>query len=772
MSNKATSCVNAVYNLEGYHKLTRVMCPNNRFVNCVDGCRRTIMGFSDAVQRANADDTQRRWGSLNVRLSADAKSCKARRLFDVHYIVEGDIVMNRTMTALGTSISRRQLVGGMMAAAVAAPIVASRTRGVAFAEASEIKDGTYTASAQAMNDLLEVSVTITDGKIADVTVSPNSETPGIGGQLLDKTGAVADSIGKAPVDLLPELIVANNSLAVDMVTGATITSAVLLSLVEDCIKQAGGDPANFQDAVEYPAYGDGDADMIVVGGGGAGLVAAIAAAQQGKKVAIIEKNGECGGDTLVCGAIYNCPDEDMQSKVEMTDAVKTTIEKALEATSDDPDTQKALEEMQAPVKEQWEEYKSSGRTDLFDTKEWYALQTWINGDMVADPELVKVLTYNAYDGLEWLEDLGMEFYDEIGQGAGSLWQRTHTSKMAMGTGMISTYATALVDYADQITLYNEATATDLVLEDGKVVGVVATDNHNGSSFTISCADGAVISTGGFAANSKMVQDNNDTGKWPDLSSVATTNRFSCSQGDGITMASAAGCSLTDMDQIQLLYLGNIQNGQLTKYPPRDVNGTDQIIFINKKGERFVQEDGRRDKICLGVLDQPDQIFYMLESGDGEGYKDIHDPEWRSADGFTFDYLNDNGYIVWDDTLEGLAGKLEMDPATLQATVDAFNASVESGSDEFGRTLFSCKLENGPWVATPRQACVHHTMGGLTIDPAGHVMAADGGEKIEGLYAAGEVTGGIHGANRLGGNAVVDTVVFGKLAADSLVADFA
>lgn len=529
--------------------------------------------------------------------------------------------MNRTMTALGTSISRRQLVGGMMAAAVAAPIVASRTRGVAFAEASEIKDGTYTASAQAMNDLLEVSVTITDGKIADVTVSPNSETPGIGGQLLDKTGAVADSIGKAPVDLLPELIVANNSLAVDMVTGATITSAVLISLVEDCIKQAGGDPANFQDAVEYLAYGDGDADMIVVG-------------------------------------------------------------------------------------------------------------------------------------------------------AGSLWQRTHTSKMAMGTGMISTYATALVDLADKITLYNEATATDLVLEDGKVVGVVATDNHNGNSFTISCADGAVISTGGFAANSKMVQDNNDTGKWPDLSSVATTNRFSCSQGDGITMASAAGCSLTDMDQIQLLYLGNIQNGQLTKYPPRDVNGTDQIIFINKNGERFVQEDGRRDKICLGVLDQPDQIFYMLESGDGALYVDIHDPEWRSADGFTFDYLNDNGYIVWDDTLEGLAGKLEMDPATLQATVDAFNAAVESGSDEFGRTLFSCKLENGPWVATPRQACVHHTMGGLTIDPAGHVMAADGGEKIEGLYAAGEVTGGIHGANRLGGNAVVDTVVFGKLAADSLVADMA
>ena len=679
--------------------------------------------------------------------------------------------MNRSMTALGTSISRRQVVGGMLAAALAAPIVASRTNGLAFAEGSAVADGTYTASAQAMNDLLEVTVTIADGKIADVVVAPNSETPGIGGQLLDKTGIVADSIGKAPVDRLPEEIVANNSTAVDMVTGATITSAVLISLVEDCIKQAGGDPADFRTPIDYPAYTDADADVVVVGGGGAGLVAAIAAAQQGKRVVILEKNGECGGDTLVCGAIYNCPDADMQAKVEMTDAVKSTIEKALEATSDDPDTQKALEAMQAPVREQWDEYKAAGRTDLFDTKEWYALQTWINGDMVADPELVKVLTYNAFEGLEWLEDLGMEFYGEISQGAGSLWQRTHTSKMAMGTGMISTYATALVDLADKITLCNEATATDLVVEDGRVVGVVATDNHNGTPFTVSCADGAVISTGGFSANAKMVQDNNDTGKWPDLSNTSTTNRFSCSQGDGITMASAAGCSLTDMDQIQLLYLGNVVNGQITKYPPRNANGTDQLIFINKNGERFVQEDGRRDKICLGVLDQPEQYFYLLESGDGSLYADIHDPAWRSADGFTFDYLSDNGYIVWDETLDGLAAKLDMDPATLQATVDAFNEAVETGSDEFGRTLFSCKLENGPWVATPRQVCIHHTMGGLTIDTAGHVMSADG-DKIDGLYAAGEVTGGIHGGNRLGGNAVVDTVVFGKLAADSLVADVA
>ena len=235
------------------------------------------------------------------------------------------------------------------------------------------------------------------------------------------------------------------------------------------------------------------------------------------------------------------------------------------------------------------------------------------------------------------------------------------------------------------------------------------------------------------------------------------------------MAAEIGPSLTDMEQIQLLYLGNTKDGQLTKYPPRDVNGTDQIIFINNQGERFVREDGRRDEICLGVLAQPDAMFYMLESGDGAGYVDINDPDWRSADGFTLQYLEDNGYIFVADTLEEMAEKIGCDPKTLQATVDTFNGCVDGNADEFGRTLFSTKLENGPWVATARQACVHHTMGGVTIDTEAHVLD-ESGNPIQGLYAAGEITGGIHGANRLGGNAVVDTVVFGRTAGEQVVAD--
>ncbi len=621
--------------------------------------------------------------------------------------------------------------------------------------------GTYTGTAKGMNDDVTVEVEVSEDAIVSVKVVAESETPGIGGPLKDAEGTVLTAGGVSPVESVPADIVAYQTLEVDNVAGATITSYAVKAAVKDALTQAGANLDDFKAAApKAEALTDQSADVVVVGGGGAGLAAAVAASQQGASVIVVEKNGEVGGDTLVCGAIYNNPDPDLQKVVTMTETVKTTVEKAL-AEEPISDEHKAL---QAEVQAQWDAYKAAGRTDLFDTKEWFALQTWNGGDKVANLDLVKVLTYNSFDGLKWIEDLGMKFSDIIGQGAGSLWQRTHTSTMQMGTGFLSTYV-KVIGADENITVLTSTTGTELVVEDGKVTGVKCVD-ANGNEFTVTANKGVVLATGGFAANGAMAQEYNTTGKWDlDLSKVATTNRFSCSQGDGIAMAKAIGASLTDMDQLQLLYLGNIQDGQLTKYPPRDVNGTDQIIFINKEGERFVNEGARRDVICLASFQQTDGYFYMLESGDGAGYKDITDPEWRSADGFTFEYLEKNGYVIKADTLDEMAEKLGCDAETLKATVDAFNACVDGAEDEFGRTLYSTKLENGPWVATPRKSCVHHTMGGVTIDTETHVLDTEG-NVIPGLYAAGEITGGIHGGNRLGGNAVVDTVVFGKLAGET------
>ena len=550
------------------------------------------------------------------------------------------------------------------------------------------------------------------------------------------------------------------------ITGATASSVAVKKAVEVALKEAGAKLDDYKEKiVKDQDFEDIESDVVVLGGGGAGLAAAIELAENGKTVTIVEKNGAIGGDTLVCGAIYNNPDEELQAKVTMSEPVKEQLEEALKAKPVNDEHKELI----AAVQKEWDEYKANGRTDLFDSKNWYALQTWNGGDNVGNLDLVKVLTFNSVDGYEWIKSLGMQFDDFISQGAGSLWQRTHTSKQDMGTGFISVYSQKLEDLSDKINVLVETTAEELVMEDGRAVGAKVKDNHSEKEYQVKAKDGVILATGGFAANPEMVQEHNTSGKWDDLSKVSTTNRFSSSQGDGIVMAEKAGADLVDMDQIQLLYLGNTQNGQLTKYPPRDVNGTDQIIFINKEGKRFVREDGRRDDISKATLAQTDGMFYMLESGDGEGYKDIKDPEWRSADGFTLDYLKDNGYIFVGDTLEEIAKQIGCDVKDLQETIDTFNASVDSGKDEFGRTLYSTKLENGPWIATARQASIHHTMGGVRIDPTARVLDKDG-KVIPGLYAGGEITGGIHGANRLGGNAVVDTVVFGKLSADTLLED--
>ena len=623
--------------------------------------------------------------------------------------------------------------------------------------------GTYEASVQGQNDLVTVAVTVTEDAITSVEVKAHQETPGIGAPLTEEGYE-----GDTPIAVLPARIVEAQSYGVDAVAGATITSYAIKNAVKAALAEAGAGADDFKAAPEKAAGEEKEltADVVVVGGGGAGLASAISALENGaENVIIVEKCGAVGGDTLVCGAIYNTPDEALQSVETMTDAKRATIEAAI-AKEPVSDAHKALQET---VAAEYQAYKDAGRTDIFDSPAWFALQTYDGGDDVADLDLVKVLTYNAWDGYEWVVKHGMQFSDKIGQGAGSLWQRTHTSVMQMGTGFITTYVKTLAGYGDRVTLLTSTTAKTLEKNaDGVVDGATAED-RNGNTYKLHANKGVVLATGGFAANSKMAQEYNTSGKWADLSKVKTTNRYACSQGDGIAMATAIGADLTQMDQIQLLYLGNLKDGQLTKYPTRVVNGTDQEIFINKEGKRFVQEDGRRDQICLASLEQTDAMFYFLESADGS-YVDID--QAISADGFSLRFLEEQGYIYVADTLDEMAEKLNaaganMTAEDLKATVAKFIECVENDSDpEFGRTLFSIKLENGPWVATPRQACLHHTMGGVHIDTEGHVLDTDG-NVIPGLVAAGEVTGAIHGGNRLGGNAVVDTVVFGKLAGETV-----
>ena len=182
-----------------------------------------------------------------------------------------------------------------------------------------------------------------------------------------------------------------------------------------------------------------------------------------------------------------------------------------------------------------------------------------------------------------------------------------------------------------------------------------------------------------------------------------------------------------------------------------------FIFVNKEGKRFVAEDARRDVMSKALIEQPDSYMYIID--DGDSYPTL---DTKTNFNVTVGEMVEQGTVFAADTIEELADKIGVDAATLQATIDTYNASVDSKNDEFGKVTFTNKIDKAPFYACPRVPTVHHTMGGLAIDTDTHVLNTEG-EIIPGLFAAGEVTGGVHGTNRLGGNAIADIMTFGRIA---------
>ena len=670
------------------------------------------------------------------------------------------------------------------------------TKETELTETSDDVGEVFKGTAMGYNDLINVDVTIEGDKIADVKVTSHNETPGIGGELKDFDGKVLTNCGESPITLIPRLMVENNSINIDTVTGATVTcygiehavadAMVKAGLRVDAISSATEDSSNRQEEppveltdeekeklskyVERVNFDikneDFDTDIVVIGSGGAGLTAAISAAKNGANVVIVEKNGEVGGNTLVCGAIYNAPDKDLQQKLPMmSDEKIEVVEKALNEAPVNEEHKK----LQDKVRTELEKFKElnnqlDGGAGVFDSESWFALQTYNGGDKVGNLNLIETFANSAFRTLELLKSMGFKIYDSIAQGAGALWERTHTSVMPMGTGIISTLLNEINKY-ENIKILTYVEAKEIIKNDeNEIVGVKCIDK-NKNEFTISTTKGVVIATGGFSANKELLNKYNT--KWSDLSDATTTNRETSSNGDGINMGVNVGADTVDMNEIQLLYLGNVKNGKLTRYPKRDVNAVDEIIFIDKQGKRFVNEGGRRDVISASILNLGENFFYILESGDGDDYVDIYSEDFESADGFSLKYLIDNEYIYVGDTLEELCEKINVPVENLKVTLDDFNKCVDGEKkDDFGRTLYSTKLTKGPYIATPRKVSVHHTMGGLKINEKAQVLDANG-NVIKGLYAAGEVTGGVHGANRLGGNAVADITIFGTIAGENI-----
>lgn len=603
-----------------------------------------------------------------------------------------------------------------------------------------LKNGTFEGKAYGNNGWLTVEVNIKDNKITDIKTPGQRETKYLGDTAIRE-------IGK---DVLQY-----QTLNVDNIAGATVTSTALKTAIAQAIEKAGGDIAAFQKPVpekikKVAGITKGSADLIIVGAGGAGLSAAVTAKDLGvKNVLVLEKMPVIGGNTLRCASAFNAADPDRQKALPMTETLKEAVVKAI---NEKPVSEEHAKLM-ADVKAKYEAYLKSGSKTLFDCPEWHALQTYNGGDKVGQIPLIRQYSNNVLDTLHWMQSKGSPVMDRVSQAAGALWQRTHQLDAPAGLGLIDPLYQAAVKQGVNFKLGMRV--QDLILNDkGRVIGVTATDKV-GNKYEFTSKDGVILATGGYSQNKEMRQKSA-----PHLTSEMVSTNQPGATGDGIIIATRHGADTTGMNYVQVYPLATPGTGAL-QGRARKMSGLDDVIDVNKNGERFVKEDARRDEFVAAIKKQPGGVVY-----------DINDSSIvKPLNSFNEDVetLVSIGRIYKADSLADLAKQLGMPADKLEATVAEFNKMVEAKKDpKFGRKLFDRPIVKPPFYATPRAPSIHHTMGGLQISTNAQVLDKNG-KPIPGLYAAGEVTGGIHGSNRLGGNATADVLTFGRIAAKSAVA---
>lgn len=586
---------------------------------------------------------------------------------------------------------------------------------------------TYAATANGIGEVT-VSLTVEDGKITAAEVVGDGETAGFGGLEACKDGTYAAQI------------VAAQGADIDGVSGATVTSDAVRKATALAMEAAGLKQA------EDVTVTDTACDIVIIGAGGAGMTAALQAVDCGvENVILLEKTGSTGGNTSRATGGMNAAKTAFQDENEWKDATTTAVEKTLASAKEKYGEQ--LADLIATVEAQFEAYKANP-TGYFDSPELFALDTMVGGKALNNLDLVMTLTNSSADAIDWLATKNAHLTN-VGAFGGASVMRIHRAMTAEGkTTPVGAYLikvlTADVEAESKIDLRLNSAATELVVTDGKVTGVKVSSENGDYTIT---AKAVILATGGFGADLKRVAELK-----PELDGFVTTNAPGAT-GDGIDMAVAIGAATVDMEQIQIHPSVYTETSALIT---EGIRG-DGAILVNQKGERFVNELETRDVVSAAELAQEGGYAYT-----------IVDQKMMDASSTYAGYAT-KGYTLTGNTYEELAEAMGTDAATFAKTMEDWNAAVAAQKDEaFGRTSFANALDTAPYYAIKVAPGIHHTMGGVVIDTSAQVLTADG-TPIEGLYAAGEVTGGVHGANRLGGNAVADIVVFGRIAAQNAAA---
>ena len=586
--------------------------------------------------------------------------------------------------------------------------------GTAFGYASDVK----------------VTVTVTDGKITEVTAVASGETQGIGSVALEK---------------LPAEMKENNTINVDIVTNATKTSDAIKKAAALALENAGLKAEDFSKAVEAKEAVDAtyEADVVIVGAGGAGMTAALTAAEEGKKVIIVESQSIVGGNSLRATGGMNAGDTPYQDDVAFGDGNEDAkVEKTVSATSYADNA--AVAYLRTTVKNQWEAYKANPE-GYFDSVELMQLDTIVGGQGLNDAALVKVMAENSAAGIEWLQNYGIDLVYTGSFGGASVhrihFPKVEGKKVSVGSYMIPLMEKACKENAN-IEILFETTAHTIQMTNNAATGIIATGKA-GETITVN-AKAVILATGGFGANLEMVASYN-----PALEGFMTTNASGL-QGQGIVMAEKVGAATVDMEQIQVHPTVEFKTASLITESLRG----EGAILVNAEGKRFIDEMDTRDVVSAAEIAQTGSYSWL-----------IMDQAMLNQSSVIAGYIA-KGLTKTGNTYEELAAACEIDVDNFVATMNAWNGYVAAKNDpDCGRMSFANPLNTAPYYAVKVTAGIHQTMGGLKINEKTQVLTAEG-TAIAGLFAAGEVTGGIHGANRLGGNAVTDFVVFGRIAGES------